>query len=225
MTAIQLALDSSRTCWIRANSASCASFSSSTSRSSSGSIFPFATTGDGTLFVLVGAAISIDASAASVVGSTGSVSFEGGSTDSSTGLAIAALGAWPRGVVGWVAPEAFGLGVPLFGDELERREAAQGLEPSGVVAGGDEVLHVLPELLMAAVVVAPDGGVLDGPVHPFDLPVGPGMVHLGLATLDAVLVAGPAEDVGHGVAVGRLVNRRAAQANWMPLSVSTVWIV
>ena len=40
---------------------------------------------------------------------------------------------------------------------------------------------------MAVVVIAFDGGVLDGPVHPFHLPIGPGMVDLGEAVLDAVL--------------------------------------
>jgi hypothetical protein len=55
------------------------------------------------------------------------------------------------------------------------------------------------ELLVA--VVASDGGLLDGTVHPFDLSVGPGMLHLGRAMLAAVLSTGAPEDVLHGRAV------------------------
>ena len=65
---------------------------------------------------------------------------------------------------------------------------------------------------MIVVVEALDGCILDGPVHAFDLTVGPcaapagdalhrreGMVGLGEAVLDPVLVADPIEDV-----VGRI---------------------
>jgi hypothetical protein len=38
-------------------------------------------------------------------------------------------------------------------------------------------------------VVALDGGFLDGPVHAFDLPIGPGMVDLCHAMFDAMLTA------------------------------------
>lgn len=57
---------------------------------------------------------------------------------------------------------------------------------------------------MAVVVEAFDGGFLNGPVHPFDLAVGPGVLHLGEAVLDAVLTAAHVEHVGH-VAGGRAV--------------------
>jgi hypothetical protein len=53
------------------------------------------------------------------------------------------------------------------------------------------------ELLMAVVVVAFDGRVLEGSVHPFDLTVGPGMVDLGEAVLDVVLAAAHGEHVCH----------------------------
>ena len=42
---------------------------------------------------------------------------------------------------------------------------------------------------MAIVMIALDGGVLDGAVHPLDLPVGPWMVRLGEPVVDAVLTA------------------------------------
>lgn len=41
--------------------------------------------------------------------------------------------------------------------------------------------------------VAPDGCILDGPVHALDLTVGPGMLWLGRAVLDVVPGAGELE--------------------------------
>ena len=58
---------------------------------------------------------------------------------------------------------------------------------------------------MAVVVVTLDGRLLDGPVHSFDLTVGPGMVDLGAAVFDAMLAAADFEHVRHepsGRAVG-----------------------
>jgi hypothetical protein len=56
-------------------------------------------------------------------------------------------------------------------DELGGREAAQRLEPTGMVVGVHEELQVDAELLMTVVVVAPDGRLFDGAVHPLDLSV------------------------------------------------------
>jgi hypothetical protein len=55
------------------------------------------------------------------------------------------------------------------------------------------------ELLVGAVVLAPDGGFLEGPVHPLDLAVGPWMIGLDEAVLDPVAEANPVEHV-HPVA-------------------------
>ena len=85
--------------------------------------------------------------------------------------------------------ELAGLFCPDTSDVFVRREAAQGLEPAGMVAGVDERLKVLPELVVAVVVVALDRGVLDRSVHPLDLAVGPGVVLLGQAMLDAIFFA------------------------------------
>src|SRR5215208_3641369 len=83
-----------------------------------------------------------------------------------------------------VEGEPSGFGCPAFADELERREAAKGLEAPSEVVGCDEVGEVLPELIVADVVEALDGGVLDGAVHALDLTIGPGMAWLGGAVLD-----------------------------------------
>ena len=43
---------------------------------------------------------------------------------------------------------------------------------------------MLPELVMAVVVVASDSCVLEGAVHALDLAIGPGMTRLGQPVLD-----------------------------------------
>src|SRR5215207_9806549 len=83
-----------------------------------------------------------------------------------------------------VEGEPSGFGCPAFADELERREAAKGLEAPSEVVGGDEVGEVLPELVVADVVEALDGGILDGAVHALDLTIGPGMAWLGQPVFD-----------------------------------------
>lgn len=80
----------------------------------------------------------------------------------------------------------FSLFCPDAGDIFERCEPFERLEPSTVIVGIDEELEMLPQLIMAPVMVAFDGGVLDAAVHPFDLTIGPRMVGLGESMLDAV---------------------------------------
>ena len=61
---------------------------------------------------------------------------------------------------------------------------------------------MLPELLVDFVLVAADGGFFQRPFHPLDLTVGPRVVGLGEAVLDAVFEADAVELVDH-VASGR----------------------
>lgn len=77
----------------------------------------------------------------------------------------------------------------------------QGFEPAAAVVGVDEVAKVGGRLYMAVVVIALDLCFLDRAVHPFDLAVGPGVLHLGEAMFDPVLVADAVEDVLEGVFV------------------------
>jgi len=105
----------------------------------------------------------------------------------------------------WIEPESFWLFCPHFADELVGGQAFQGLQAVPVVVGVDEHRQVGVELLVAVIVVAFDGAFLDRPVHPFDLPVGPGMLHLCQPVLDAVLAAAHVEhvrDVASGWAIG-----------------------
>ena len=53
------------------------------------------------------------------------------------------------------------------------------------------------QLGMAVIVIAFDGGLLDCPVHPFDLAIGPGMLDFGKPVLDPVLIAAQIEHVRH----------------------------
>ena len=95
----------------------------------------------------------------------------------------------------------------MLADELIGGEAAQGLQAAGVIVGGDEVGEMLAEPIVAVVMAALDGYLLDGAVHPLDLTAGPGMLHLGEAVLDAVLLAAHVEHVGD---MERSARRRSA---------------
>lgn len=58
--------------------------------------------------------------------------------------------------------EAEGLFGPCFADELLWREAAQRLEPAGIIVCVDEVAEMRFELPVRIVMVAFDDGLLDG---------------------------------------------------------------
>ena len=60
-------------------------------------------------------------------------------------------------------------------------------------------------MLMGLVIKLLDGGFFQGSVHALDLSVGPGMVDLGQAVLDAICHADAVEDVLEGVAVPLVV--------------------
>lgn len=61
------------------------------------------------------------------------------------------------------------------------------------------------KLVVIVIVVALDGGLLDGPVHSFDLAVGPGMIGLGEPVFDAVFATGAVEDVLEGMPIALAV--------------------
>src|SRR5215210_7786628 len=69
-----------------------------------------------------------------------------------------------QGEVCRIDPEPVWLVCSGFADELVGREAPQGLEPAGVVVGIQKELEVRLELVVAVVVVAPDGRILEGTV-------------------------------------------------------------
>jgi hypothetical protein len=87
----------------------------------------------------------------------------------------------------------------LCADEFVRGEAAQGLEPFGVVVSQQKGLQVLVELRGGLVMVAQHGGLLQGAVPALDLAVGPRMRRFGEAVFDAVRVADAPEEVAAGV--------------------------
>jgi hypothetical protein len=82
------------------------------------------------------------------------------------------LGVWSRHFVVRICDEPVRFGGPPPTDGFVGCEALQGLQPPGEVIGVEEQREVAAKLVVAAVVVAPDGGVLEGPVHPLDLPKG-----------------------------------------------------
>ena len=76
---------------------------------------------------------------------------------------------------------------------LVGRETSEGLKPLGEVVGHEEGMDVRFELSVRAVMVALDGRLLEGSVHPLDLTIGPRMVGFGQPMLDAVGMAKPVE--------------------------------
>jgi hypothetical protein len=72
--------------------------------------------------------------------------------------------------------ESLRLLCPELADELVGCEALEGLESPREVAGCDEVAEMRSQLIVCFVIVALDDRVLEGPVHPFDLAISPGML-------------------------------------------------
>ena len=72
----------------------------------------------------------------------------------------------------------------MFADELVGGEAIKGLQSAGEVVGGDEVGEMPNELIVRFVVISLDGRILDCPVHPLDLSIGPRMIGLGQSMFD-----------------------------------------
>ena len=63
------------------------------------------------------------------------------------------------------------------------------------------------ELLMAIVMIAFNGCVLDGPIHSLDLAIGPGMLDLGEPVLNAMFKANPIKDMLEGEALLLLIGK------------------
>lgn len=85
--------------------------------------------------------------------------------------------------------ESFRLRYPSFADEFVGREPLQGLETATKVVRGDDVLEMGSKLIMAIMVEALDGRVLDRAVHALDLAVGPWMLRLCQLVFDIVDLA------------------------------------
>jgi hypothetical protein len=66
----------------------------------------------------------------------------------------------------------------------------------GVTAAGDYVAEVRLDLLMTVAEVAFDRRLLDGPVYPLELAIGPRVLHLGEPLLDAIPPAAHVEHAG-----------------------------
>src|SRR5262245_32483157 len=95
-----------------------------------------------------------------------------------------------------VESESFGPFCPELTNPLEGRQASKALEALREVVRIEERGHVCAKALVRVVVEPPNRGVLDGLVHPFDLAVGPRVVELGEAILNAKLGAGQIKRVG-----------------------------
>ena len=81
--------------------------------------------------------------------------------------------------------KSFRLLLPTLADVLIRRQPLKSLKSFGKVIGSKELDEMLLELLMRFIVMALDGRVLDGAIHPLDLSVSPWMIDLGQPMLNA----------------------------------------
>ncbi len=79
-------------------------------------------------------------------------------------------------------------------------EECAGLQLAAAIVGLDEDLEGLPELVMIVVLIASDGGMLNGVIHSFDMSIGLKMVRLG----EPVLAADRVETV----------NAQLSKENW-----------
>src|SRR5580692_3845275 len=71
----------------------------------------------------------------------------------------------------WVEDESIRLLCPCLADVFVGCETPQGFQPAAEVVGGEEVGQVGSELVVRLIVVAVDGRLLEGAVHPLDLAV------------------------------------------------------
>jgi hypothetical protein len=83
-------------------------------------------------------------------------------------------------------------------------------KPASEIVGDDKVAEVLPKLAVTIAMIAFGRRLLNGPVHSFDLSVGLGMLHLGQAMFDGMLVADAIENVVIGISVMGVIGAGAA---------------
>ena len=110
---------------------------------------------------------------------------------------------------------------PDFANVFVGGQAVESLEAFGAVVGHDEYVQVSVQLQVAVVMIALGGGVHDDSIHALDLPVGSRMMWLGQAMPWRRQMRSKGRSRSSAVGPLRFLGR---SANWMPLSVSTVWI-
>lgn len=96
----------------------------------------------------------------------------------------------------------------MFVDLFVGCGASQRFQSSREIVGKDEVDEVDLELTMIFAMEALDGRPFNGSVHPLDLPVGPGGLHLGQPVFDIIVDSHAIKMVPQHVAVGQLRYRR-----------------
>ncbi len=101
----------------------------------------------------------------------------------------------------WIDSESFRLVCPLFTDEFVRAQASQCLQSACEVVGVYKIIQISDELSMVIIMIALDGRLLEGPVHPLHLVVAPWMIHFAEAMFNIIVFTNPIEDMGEGTAI------------------------
>lgn len=97
--------------------------------------------------------------------------------------------------MGRIEDESIRFFCPSPTNEFVWCKAFEGLQSSAELIGYDEVGEMLAELIVALIVKALDGRILDGAVHAFDLAIGPRMFRLGGSMFDISFGASIFEDI------------------------------
>src|SRR5271165_3493526 len=95
----------------------------------------------------------------------------------------------------WVETESLWLDCPGVADEFVGCLAVQRFEPASEVVGRHEVTEMAAELVVVVVMISVNRGFLNGPVHAFDLAVGPRMFGFGEAVIDVGFGTGELESM------------------------------
>ncbi len=98
--------------------------------------------------------------------------------------------------MGWIKFESFRLSCPDFADVFVGCEAAECLQATRKIVCGEKVAEMRAQLIMAVVVKPFDRGVFDSPIHSLDLPIRPGMAHLGQSVFDPVFCTAHSKHMG-----------------------------
>src|SRR5258706_439533 len=136
-------------------------------------------------------------------------------TEGKRDKATVSLDVQSRHVVEWIQSESLRLLCPELTDPLKGREPTKTLQALGEVVRLEECGQVRSQALVGVVIEPSDRGVLDGAVHPFDLPIGPRMFEFREAMLNLQRRAGEIEGMGtkrlmRGQPLLNLGNRPAA---------------
>jgi hypothetical protein len=101
----------------------------------------------------------------------------------------------------WIDCKALWVFLPAWTDVFIGGKPSKSFESFGEIVGHQEGVEVLFEVLMRLVIEFFDGGFFEGAVHALDLAIRPGMMGVGEAVLDTVLLTHTRQDMLEGIVI------------------------